>query len=348
MALDAQKVEVLMPGILVIQTAFIGDAVLTLPMIQKLRELNPDSFIDVLCTPVTKEIFESSPSVRNVIVMDKRGEHKSFSAIFKLGGQIAKIKYDKIYSPHRSFRSALLVLLSGVRNTYGFNNSSFKYVYKFLIPYDKNSHEVKRNLLLIGYDPGEHLPDMLPEITVNKAGIKKVEEFKKQNRIEKYIVLAPCSVWNTKVYPAEYFRTLTDHFTKKGYKVILMGSEKDSFKLKEFLNYNDKLILAAGVFSLVESVELLRGASLLISNDSAPAHFGLCANIPVLMLYCSTIPGFGFFPYSRKSSYLNIEGLDCKPCGIHGKNECPIKTFDCGFKLTPDLVINKTEELINE
>lgn len=337
-----------MADILVIQTAFIGDAVLTLPMIQKLREVNSGSFVDVVCTPVTKEIFESSPSVRSVIVMDKRGVHKSFGAIYKLGKQLALKKYKKIYSPHRSFRSALLVLFSGVRETYGFDNSSFKFAFRHLVRYDKNCHEVKRNLSLVGFDPGEELPDLLPVLKVNDAGIKKVGEFKQANKLDKYIVLAPSSVWNTKIYPTEYFRTIAKHFTDMGYKVVLMGSEKDSFKLKEFLTYNDKLILAAGVFSLVESVELLRGASLLISNDSAPAHFGLCANIPVLMLYCSTVPGFGFYPYSRKSSYISIEGLECKPCGIHGKTECPIKTFDCGYKLTPDLVIKKTEELINE
>lgn len=337
-----------MPGILVIQTAFIGDAILTLPMIQKLKSLNPDVFIDVLCTPATKEIFEASPCVNKAISMDKRGEHKSFFAVYKLAAGIFKNGYTKIYSPHRSFRTSLFVLFSSVRETYGFSNSSFRFVYKNIIEYDKECHEVARNLDLIGLNGGEEFRNILPVVEVSPAGKEKVALFKKKNKLEKYIVLAPASVWKTKMYPVEYFKTLAKHFASKGFKVVLMGSEKDSFILKEFLDFDDGIILAAGAFSLIESVELLKGAKLLISNDSAPTHLGLCADIPVLTLFCSTIPGFGFYPYSRKSSFLSIEGLECKPCGIHGKNECPVKTFACGFNLTPDLVIKKTEELINE
>ena len=337
-----------MKNFLVIQTAFIGDAVLTLPMIQKLKELHSGCNVDVVCTPATEEIFRCSDSVRDVIVMDKRGAHKSILQVYKLARKISLNGYIKVFSPHRSFRSSLLVMFLGVRETYGFSNSSFRYVYKNLIQYEKSSHEVKRNLSLIGFNPSEDLDQILPKLKASGEGIAKVEEFKKKNNLDKYIVMAPTSVWKTKIYPKEYFIEIAKHFGGRGYKVILMGSEKDSFILKEFLNYYDKLILASGVFSLVESAEFLRGAAAVISNDSAPAHLGLCANIPVLMLYCSTIPEFGFYPYSSKSRYLSIGGLSCKPCGIHGKTECPLKTFDCGYKLTPGLVIKTMEEMINE
>jgi heptosyltransferase-2 len=332
---------------LVIQTAFIGDAVLTLPMISKLKELYEDIVIDVVCAPFTAEIFASSGAVNNVFVMDKRGKHKSIFALYKFAKLLSAEKYDRIYSPHRSFRTSLFVLFTGVKETYGFSNSSFNYVYRNIVNYDGNIHEVKRNFSLIGFYPGEGFADMLPELNFSDAVKRKVENFKKENVKGKYIVIAPSSVWKTKEYPAEYFKKIADYFSRRGYSVILMGSEKDSFRLKEYLTYNDKLILAAGLFTLVESVELLRGAELLISNDSAPAHLGLCANIPALMLYCSTVPGFGFYPYSAKSAYLEVDGLSCRPCGIHGKTECPLGTFDCGYKLTPEQVIKKAEELLN-
>ena len=58
--------------ILFIQTAFLGDAILSLPAIQKLKELNSSMNIDVLCIPETKVIFESSICVNEVIVVDKK------------------------------------------------------------------------------------------------------------------------------------------------------------------------------------------------------------------------------------------------------------------------------------
>src|ERR1039457_3428152 len=114
--------------ILVIQTAFLGDAVLTLPMIQKLKEMNNDATIDVLCIPASKEIFQLSSLINEIIVIDKKKDHKSFFNLLKFTREIRARGYDKIFSPHRSFRTSLLILQSGVKETYGFSNSSFFHV----------------------------------------------------------------------------------------------------------------------------------------------------------------------------------------------------------------------------
>ena len=65
--------------ILVIQTAFLGDAILTLPMIQKLKEINTEHLIDVISIPSTEEVFLASVYVDNVIVIDKKKKHKGFN-----------------------------------------------------------------------------------------------------------------------------------------------------------------------------------------------------------------------------------------------------------------------------
>jgi heptosyltransferase-2 len=102
------------------------------------------------------------------------------------------------------------------------------------------------------------------------------------------------------------------------------------------------------MFSLIEVVELLKKAKILISNDSAPTHLGMCADIPVLTIYCSTLPEFGFYPYNKKSQYLSYNNLACKPCGIHGYDECPLKNFACGNNLKSSFVISKIEEMVND
>ena len=98
---------------------------------------------------------------------------------------------------------------------------------------------------------------------------------------------------------------------------------------------------------MIESIELLKRVEILISNDSAPTHLGVCADIPVLTIYCSTVPEFGFYPYNKKSSYISYDDLECKPCGIHGLKECPIKTFNCGNLIEPLQVFMKIKEMLN-
>jgi heptosyltransferase-2 len=72
----------------------------------------------------------------------------------------------------------------------------------------------------------------------------------------------------------------------------------------------------------------------------------MSADIPVLTLYCSTIPQFGFYPYNNKSSYLSYDDLKCKPCGIHGYDACPLSHFNCGKFLKPQLVIHEAKRLL--
>ncbi len=332
--------------ILVIQTAFLGDAILTLPMIQKLKELFPVSEIDVVSIPSTREVFEHSPFVNRVYSYDKRGSQKSFLNLIKFAKHLKADNYNRIYSPHRSFRTSLIVMILNAGLSFGFDNSSFAYVYKKLIKYDRNAHEVERNLQLIGFDTQQSGWRIPPLINIPGAVKEKIKNTLNKNA-SPLIAIAPGSVWNTKKYPEEYYLQLSRMLAEKNYFILYMGSKSD-FGLCERLHRNiaDNSINLAGNFTVVESVEALKYCGLLISNDSAPTHMGMIAGIPVLTLYCSTIPGFGFYPYNSRSSFLSIDGLDCKPCGIHGRKACPIKSFECGYRLKPESVLEESLRLL--
>ncbi|MFZ2863279.1 MAG: glycosyltransferase family 9 protein [Ignavibacteriaceae bacterium] len=334
--------------ILFIQTAFPGDAILTLPALQMLKQANPDSLIDVLCIPGTKEIFESSESVDNLIVLDKKGIHKSIFKTYKFSGELSKNNYSKVYSAHRSFRTALIVLNLQVEESFGFDNSSLMHVYKNIVPYHFNKHEVQRNLDLIGFEYDNLSWKIKPIVNTTIEVKSKVKEFILSNELNKgFIAVAPASIWNTKMYPAESYIKIIDHLIDKENKVVLIGS-KDEYEYLQTISEqcSKNVVNAAGKFSIVGSIELIKNAELLICNDSAPTHMGMAAGVKTLTIYCSTIPGFGFYPYSENSDYLSYDDLKCKPCGIHGYKECPINTFDCGNKLKPDLIIKKIEEML--
>lgn len=334
--------------ILVIQTAFIGDAVLTLPMIQKLKESFPGASIDLLCIPSTEEIFRASSAVDDVLIMDKKGKHKSIIKLFKFIKEIKNKNYTRIYSPHRSFRSSFIVMQSGVKETYGFDTSSMFHIYKYIIKYKLEHHEVERNLELIGYDCSNYKWHIKPELKISPGIQNKIDKYLHEHNItHKLAAIAPGTIWNTKKYPAEYFSEAADYLIKQGFEVLLIGSEKDievcSLVAK---NLSSNVRITAGEFSIIETIELLKRCEILISNDSAPTHFGMAAGINVLTIYCSTVPDFGFYPYNKYSSCISYDELDCKPCGIHGYSECPIKTFDCAKKLIPEKITKKINELL--
>jgi heptosyltransferase-2 len=335
-------------NILVIQTAFLGDCILTLPLIEKIRETYTNFKIDVLTTPFAEEIFLSSPFVNEVILFDKKGKHKSLLSLIKLSKELRERNYKKVFSPHRSLRTALLVLLINAEESTGFDRSNLMFAFKKVIKYRYDFHEVQRNLSLI-QDITKNETDwkIIPKIEVNQKSKAIINEFFNKLSQQKFIVVAPGSEWFTKRYPIDYYKTIIGHFISKGFIVLLMGGDKD-FDLCEQLkiNSNSNIKNLAGKFSLIQNSELLKHCKLLITNDSAPTHLGMIANIPVLTIYCSTVPDFGFYPYNDKSSYISLD-VYCKPCGIHGYQQCPYAHFNCGNNLKPEMVIEKAEMLLN-
>ena len=337
-----------MEKILVIQTAFIGDAILTLPMIQKLSEMWPGSRIDVLAIPSTAEIFSSSKYVSDSLILDKRGSHKSLKGLLNFIKLLRQNNYTRIYSPHRSFRTSFIVMMLDVKETYGFSNSSFKYVYRHIVKYIQEHHEVQRNLDLIGYDYKDNWK-VLPEVIIPSSSSEKIDDFILKNKLEGPLAaIAPGSIWNTKKYPDAYYREIIQFFRDKKYKVVLIGSNKDKELCDNIAaGFAGGVVSSAGNFSVIESIGLLMRAKIIISNDSAPTHFGICANIPVVTIYCSTVPEFGFAPYNQGSTFVSYNDLDCKPCGIHGYDVCPVKSFACGYNLKPQFIVSKIEEILN-
>ncbi|MBK6505390.1 MAG: glycosyltransferase family 9 protein [Ignavibacteria bacterium] len=61
-----------MKKILIIQTAFLGDLILTLPLVQIAKKHLPEYSFDIVVIPSTSEILKNNPLVNNVLVYDKR------------------------------------------------------------------------------------------------------------------------------------------------------------------------------------------------------------------------------------------------------------------------------------
>ena len=331
--------------ILLIQTAFIGDVFLTLPLVQKLKERHPNAEINVVANPAGSQIFKASPAVHKVFTLDKRGKHRGILSTIKFALKLRKTKYDLIYSPHRSFRSALIVFFTRGKKSIGFNNASAAFVYKEKVKYRKEIHEVARNLSLLDFEftKGENWK-IQPKLEITENLKLKAEKLFENHSSGKNVALAPGSVWATKVYPKGYFEEIIAFLTKKSFAIFLIGGPKE-FELCEELRGNNRAVFnAAGKLKILESVHLISKCDFLISNDSAPVHMAMAAGVPALTLYVSTVPEFGFYPYLYGSRSLSYNELSCKPCGVHGKTSCPTGTFDCGKLLTPGVVIKELEE----
>ena len=340
-----------MKRILIIQTAFPGDVILTLPLLQILKANFPESKIDFLCIPQTSEILKNTPHINDLIIYDKR--NSGSKKFFKLIQSLRRNKYDLIISPHRSFRSSLISKLSKAKKTISFDKSSMSFLYDVRINYIKDIHEIQRNLKLLV--PLEINEDKIikPELFIGKEEEDKINEYISANRInlyEKIICIAPGSVWFTKRFPKEKFVRLCDLLMKTNCRIILVGGESDKNISKYILSNteNKNVIDSSGRFTMLESAELIKRSNILITNDSAPLHIANSVGTDVIAIFGATIPAFGFYPFGKNDVVIETNGLKCRPCSIHGGNKCPINTFVCMNEIKEEKIFDSVITLLNE
>ena len=337
-------------SILVFQTAFLGDVILTLPLVQVLHREFPEAQIDFLTTPKAAAILRNHPAIHSVIEYDKRGGQQGLMGMFSISRTLKTRLYDVALVPHRSLRSAVVVSLSRIPVRIGFDLSAGRILFTKTVHYEKNAHEVERNLCFLKAfnigNPKKELPSVYPSAEDKIA----VDGFLSETKIkpnDNLIAVAPGSVWNTKRWPPERFSELVKKFLTAGMKVVLIGGKEDESLCEKIASdaQGTEVYLSAGRFSILQSAELLRRCTVLVSNDSAPAHLAVAVRTPVVALFGATVPSFGFAPYGEKDIVVQVEGLPCRPCSIHGGGKCPIGTFECMVRISAEMVFEKVAQL---
>jgi heptosyltransferase-2 len=316
-------------SILVIQTAFLGDVILSTPVITEIKRLFPECEIDVLVKKGNETLLQNNPKIRYVYVLDK-SKNKLFE-IWRLIKQFRRRRYDLTLNLHRFGSSGIIAGLSGSKAIYGFDKNPFAFLYskRFKHEIGNGTHEVTRNLSLIKEFGAENLlrPSLFPSID----DVDFVNRFTH----EKYICLAPASVWKTKQLPLDKWIELIGSIPKE-IKIFLVGSKNDVDLCDEILSKSERkenILNVCGTFSLLQTAALFSKSQHVYVNDSGPLHIASAMNVPTTAFYCSTIPEFGFGPLSDQSEIKQVENLECRPCGLHGKKECPLGHFNCGNKI---------------
>ncbi|PLW93016.1 MAG: heptosyltransferase [Marinilabiliales bacterium] len=319
-----------MKKILVIQTAFIGDVILSTALPASLKAYDESFDIDFLVQKRCTSVLEDNPNIRKIISLDKSKKFKNLFACIRL---IRKEKYDLIVNVHRFGSSGLLTILGGAGKTVGFKKNPFSFLFGKRVDHTFNCHETERNHKL--------LQTIFPEIKVERPFISPaVTDSAALGVKSKYITIAPGSVWETKRYPAEKWKDFLDQ-VPADIQIIAIGSEEDEALVDNiFTNSNENRLNLCGKMSFRQSAMLMKNAIMNYANDSAPTHLASAVNAPVTTIFCSTVPGFGFYPVSSNSHIVEIkESLNCRPCGIHGHRTCPEEHFKCANKI-------KTEQLL--
>ncbi|MFZ1291947.1 MAG: lipopolysaccharide heptosyltransferase II [Melioribacteraceae bacterium] len=328
--------------ILVIQTAFIGDVILSTPIFKAIKEIYPESVLDILVIPQTGNLFKHNPHIHKIIEFDKRKFPQRILSFINVVNTLFFEKYDLAISIQSSFTSSVFMILGRIKFRIGYPRQK---LITHTIKTVKGLHIRKRVLRLL-----EPLSDKTfndeTELFWSETEENKINSLIKISKNNFKIGIAPGSAQFTKQWPKEYFITLIKLLYKDNVEIFLLGGKEDKNLCDEIIEVSKfNLQNLAGEITLVESAALVKKLNLVLSNDSAPMHIANAVKTDVIAIFGPTVKKFGFYPYRENDKILEVE-LDCRPCGKHGGSKCPIDHFKCMMDIKPEFVYQQVKQKI--
>jgi len=351
---------------LVVQTSFIGDVILTTPLIARLAERGP---VDVVTTPIGATLLRNNPAIRSIIPYDKRRADRGLRGFLRIAyharplvarretgkGQPRAVHGQdreprRAYLAQGSVRSALLALTAGYHQRVGFDTSTAHALYTERVEYRDDWHHARRLLSLADWTlaEGADKAAIRPRLYPGAADVADVDRLL-DGRARPFIVLAPGSVWATKRWP--YFDSLAE-LMAPDLELAVIGSTDDATLGQQIVSRvrsrwgAARVIDAVGKLSLLGSAELIGRAAAIVTNDSSPQHMASAMGTPTVTVFGPTVPTFGFGPLAPHSQVVGRDGLECRPCDRHGPRKCPLGHWKCMRDVTPNEVYDIVKTIV--
>lgn len=319
-------------------TAFLGDAVLTLPLLRALSQAYPDSDIEFWVRAGLAPLFHAQPELALVREVAKRGQDKGLQGLLRLAKRVRAQRYDLWISCHRSVRSGLVALLSGAPRRIGYSSPGVnRLFYTETAPRGFGEQDEIERLLRLA-PPGEH--EVWPALALDPEAQAGAERFWRERVNGPVLALHPGSTWPTKRWPSAGFGRVASLAAAAGAQILLLGGSGEGALTQEVLSEIEPT-LRGRVIDLAERLDLPSLAAYIarsdcyLGNDAGPLHLAWTQRVPTVALFGPTVRAHGFFPRGPAALVLEKE-LACRPCGLHGGLRCPEGHHMCMTGIAPE------------
>ena len=330
--------------ILVVAPSWVGDAILSEPVIALLREPFEDPAVDVLapawCAPVYARMRGIGRIIDNPIGHGRFDLPARRAVARSLQDAKGRPRYRRALVLPNSWKSALIPWLARIPRRTGYRGegrwgllNDVRHLRRKELP-----RLVDRFAALVA-QPGELVPmppapTLVPNVANRTAAVHAMH-LRTRRRIA---ILCPGAEFGpAKRWPPTHFADLAGRFLESGMQVWIIGSPNDRLAA-------DAVLRAAGDASpfirdltgrtdLGTAIDLLSLAAVVVSNDSGLMHAAAAVGAPLVALFGSSSPVYTP-PLSPVAHVARIE-IACSPCF---KRECPLGHFKCLRDLDPDTV----------
>jgi len=318
-------------NILLIKPSSLGDIVMALPALSALRRSFPNARISWLVRPVFAPLIEGHPHFDEIILFDRRRLGKAwrhpgaFGALITLIRELRQHQFDAVVDLQGLFRSGALAWLSGCPERFGpiWGREFAHHFYTSTVPARPEwAHVIDYYMKILEAMGAEdrQVEFVLPEKPAASAAARTLLS-ERDVDVDRYAVLIPGSAQISKCWPAERFAALADRLAgDHGLTIVATGSGAERAMVEQIQDRSDcPIVNLAGRTSLPELVEVLRGARLVVSNDTGPGHIAAALGRPLVMMFSWSNPQ-RVGPYHRPECLV---GRDLDQRGLAIKSTDP-------------------------
>ena len=341
------------PANLVIQTAFLGDLILSVPVLKRIKIIFPGKKLVLVCKKGIGEFLVRDGIVDRIIEIEKSNS-RSYSLARR---ELSNYHIEHLFCLHRSLRSQLFSARIAADRKIGFTSVLGYFIYNDQVRFQSSDPEAIRQwriLLPVDAETSDQLSGTeysflnVPGTLGRLAEVPEFFSFKTLRVPERSrgVAVFPGSVWATKKWTREGFTELIQKLLKDGLQVHLMGGPAERNLCEEIAADCPGAVVTAGKFSVAESISELQRFDLVICNDSASAHMAAYQGVPVISIFGPTVSAMGFRPWSNHAYIIENSTMSCRPCGKHGHHQCPLGHHLCMKSISAAEVYQRASALM--
>jgi heptosyltransferase-2 len=322
--------------ILLVAPSWVGDAILSEPLVALLREPLEPPIVDVLVPPWCAPVYARMRGVRSVIESPFVHGALQLPARRALAAQLRERDYTRALVLPHSFKSAIVPWLARIPRRIGYIAEGRRVLLTDARRLDRKAlpRLVDRFVALTSPRGALTVPAPSPVLVPDAANAGSAMRALGLATHHPVAAFCPGAEYGpAKRWPMEHFITLARRLIGSGYVVWLIGSPNDRVVADPIADAVAEVRNICGRTDLGTAIDLLAQASVVISNDSGLMHAAAAVGVPLVALFGSSSPEFTP-PLSPLARVARID-IACSPCF---KRECPLGHFKCMRELPPNLV----------
>jgi heptosyltransferase II len=340
--------------ILIRATNWIGDSVMTMPAVQRLRELASEAYIVMLCPGRLIDLWRHNPYLNEVIPFGRKLDVRN----------LREREFDMAIIFPNSFRAAWECKRAGIPRRVGFAGRWRRFLLTDIVhqprseiaAYETRSvagkkfrvkvfrslrHQSEHYLDIVAHLGGNRDP-VPPRIRLAIEEMPALNKFLRDDGRPVVAINAGAEYGPAKRWPAERFAETAIKVSEfADARWLILGGAGDvetageiEARLRKALLDDNAVINVAGKTTLLDLCALLRFCKLLLTNDTGPMHMAAAIGTPTVSIWGSTSPELTA-PLASNSVIIR-QPVECSPCFLR---ECPID-FRCMNRIQVSEVVD--------